>query len=305
MKKLASIFLFPPGSGGNFISSLYLRENGNPYSIRYYSKEYNEYIISGGVSVVRQVSVSSNHYLIINDMNRDALAKSVDYSDGIQDIHISHTLKDIEYLSKELERYPNRYTDLGIYDNLFRIYCEKEQTLDLIKKLFIIKRRFGDSTFLRLRGDDRSRGPYVKLTEDHFKKMSKRGEIWKIFNNDYKIFLDEDLRGVVNPNSIFSLLYFYNQLAKRQSFSFDSFKKMITKEIPNEWDSGKYNNFPTLKDLEQYRWIRSNLVNISYEDLFFEQKQLGLFTDNYKNSIREYHKRNLQLVKKFEFLLDE
>lgn len=303
-----------PGAGKNFLATLLNKSNNgiDPFLI-HYSQDYNEYFNTSEMAADPNgpytIPFWDNKWKFVNVKLRDK-----------NDLNNS-TMHEHEWTPEDSRRF-KAYTEsngkIGInpktfIENIIEGYYITTRTpeeYNFIAKLIFIKRWLGDRPNILFDEE------YSNLSKSDLfiiNRLSPCKPIRKTSNTENIInilkwiefikFLNKE---IPSPYSYpFSNLNF-NYFVEYKPYKIDMDSYLLYYELlKSTWlQSWLTKEFKYIKDeikvLEEFKKINSNIIEISYKDLFLDQIETGTIFDKFKDEIAEYTKRNLQLIEGVE-----
>jgi hypothetical protein len=318
-----------PGAGKNFLGSLLWElYNKNDLTTMHYSEIFNEYFTSvdvikdpaGDHSIpywkndhwkfinIRRKLVSDNYITIQHEhewfsgaKSRREKANKIDASVGINMANIPKALISGYYIT-----------------------TDTPEEIEFVYKLFYIKRTFGDRPNIIYNKDNSSLsysnevnrlicpvGSPEELNDFTFKDIKLLISDWINFT---KFIKNEDPE--FYPFSKFNLIYFKEYLKREkvkylnpgeylrfyELFKNNSSRFGVMSNYTPELNSKKMESYFEFEKnhLKEFKEKIENLKVISYKDLFINYTDTNTPFDQYKDRIKEYTRKNIALIKKYE-----
>lgn len=313
-----------PGAGRNFLAVLLNRHYNNNSFLIHYSKTFNEYF---------------NTSELVPDVNGkytipfwDNKFKFINLRERIDSDYIDRIVHEHEWMETDRDIRIRRFEAFAIDSNSginpktfieniiqgYYITLETQEEINFVTKLIYIKKYFGDRPELMYDKDISSISHPDEY--DVIVKLSPIGTAQTQFNpymlkletvstsemltlwEKYITFLKENVP-LYYPLSDFNLYYFSQYFIEKYSLFnidcyltyYERFKRSKLKKhyVPNHM----------LREETKIKKIKSKDVNfkvIAYKDMFLDLLNTDTPFDNFKPEIKEYTKRNLQLIEMFE-----
>tara|TARA_R110000868_G_scaffold140545_2_gene356288 strand:- start:3676 stop:4572 length:897 start_codon:yes stop_codon:yes gene_type:complete len=280
-----------PGAGRNFLASLLNNHHyGDPFLI-HYSQTYNEYF-NTPVMVVDPDGPyiipfwSDNAWQLIT--TRATISNELSFRIRTDHGRGSKTINNIK-----------NATD-GYY-----VTVETNEEINIVSKLIFIKKHLGVRPLVLFSQNESSFNNDELQTLKSFLSNNKN---WLLDSNFYS----NDLIYNISQWSVY--VEFFKQIPHSYAFSSLNFSYFINnyKKEPSMVSYLSYYEYYKNTDMEKYKReelfdidISPTLKRISYKSLFLDCDNTNSVFDNFKDEIKEYTKRNLELVENIENFFGE
>lgn len=280
-------FIGEPGSGINFLCTLYLKDLGFKNHTIYVS-DANEYIPPNEPNSFKKLVTPDLQIIDLpNNLPPGSFSSPIDF------YHYLHIHQYDELNNPLISRNNLRKTFLLKTDKIDKI------TQNKLSKLFFIKRRISNLIHYHQEYvDENNLAP--NYYNDFFKLMQRDYHYYESFLK-YDDFLKTNFSMVCSLSMVGIEYFAFNSGALDKDIFRDYIKQTLNENyrkywvgLDNEWQEEAIKK---VKDVLARRKIPI-FLEVDYNDVFYHHKT-NSFLDNYKQEISNYTKTNRQLIQRF------